>query len=71
MATVLDVSTVIASALAEVGINGRLDVRMDGSRSTSWVGLPTGEDFEVVVSVAALGLEDQARADAARYASAR
>lgn len=51
MATVLDLSTVITAALTEIGVNGRLDVRMAGSRCTSWVGTPTGDDFEVVVSV--------------------
>ena len=51
MATVLDVADVVASALTEISLNGRLDVRMDGSRSTSWVGSPTGDDVEVVVTV--------------------
>ena len=51
MATVLDVATVITSALTEVSMNGRLDVRMDGSRSTSWVGQPTGDDYEIVVEL--------------------
>lgn len=54
MATVLDVATVITSALTEVNMNGRLDVRMDGSRSTSWVGTPTGDDYQVIVEIKAL-----------------
>ena len=58
MATVVDVADVIASALIEVAVNGRLDVRMDGSRSTSWVGQPTGDDYEVLVEVKPL---DRAR----------
>lgn len=51
MATVLDIATVITSALTEIGVNGRLDVHKDGSWSTSWVGSPTGADYDVILSV--------------------
>ena len=51
MATVLDIATALEAALVEIGIDGRLDVRADGSRSTSWIGLPTGNDVEVTVTV--------------------
>lgn len=54
MAHSLDVADAIASALTEVSVNGRLDVRMGGSRSTLWVGSPTGDDYEVVVTVVPL-----------------
>lgn len=60
MATVLDIAGVIESALTEVGMKGRLDVRMGGSRFTSWVGSPTGTDYEVVVSVRPLRDADRA-----------
>lgn len=60
MATVLDLSTVISAALTEIGVNGRLDVRMASSRCTSWVGQPTGTDYEVVVSVRPLPDADRA-----------
>lgn len=54
MAHALDVGDAVAAALLEIGINGKLDVRKDGDRSTRWVGDPTGDDFEVVVTVTPL-----------------
>lgn len=44
-------SDAIQKAMKEAGINGSYDVRFDGCRSTGWVGKPTGEDFEVVVTI--------------------
>lgn len=51
MKTVIDASDAIRAAMQAMGINGSYDVRWDGSRSTGWVGKPTGEDYEVVVTI--------------------
>ena len=66
MAHALDVADAIASALTEVGVNGRLDVRMGGSRSTLWVGMPTGDDYEIVVTVTPLARHETQDVGAAR-----
>jgi len=54
MATPSDVEAAIASALTEIGINGRLIVCTGGRRVTSWMGSPTGDDVEVTVVVTTL-----------------
>ena len=51
MADIRDVTAVIESALVEIGVNGTLDVAMDGGETVTAVGRPTGEDVEVVVTV--------------------
>jgi hypothetical protein len=51
MKSVLDASDAIQAAMKSLGINGSYDVRLEGSRSTGWVGKPTGVDFEVVVTI--------------------
>lgn len=51
MKSVLDASDAIQVAMKSMGINGSYDVRFNGSRSTGWVGKPSGEDFEVVVTI--------------------
>lgn len=47
MADINDVSTTIASALAEVGVSGQLDVQMEGSKAVTIVGEPGVEDVKV------------------------
>jgi len=51
MKSVIDASDAIQAAMKALGINGSYDVRLDGSRSTGWVGKPGGKDFEVVVTI--------------------
>lgn len=51
MADIIDLSTVIASALSEVSVNGTLDVEMDGENKVVAIGKHSGEDVEVVVTV--------------------
>lgn len=51
MADIKDMSTVIASALAEVSVNGTLDVEMDGDSKVVSLGSLSGEAVEVVVTV--------------------
>ena len=51
MADIKDVSTVIASALSEVSINGTLDVEMDGNSKVVELGALSGEAVEVTVTV--------------------
>ncbi len=51
MKSVINASDAIQAAMKAMGINGSYDVRWDGSRSTGWVGKPTGDDFEVVVTI--------------------
>lgn len=58
MATMQDIEAAVSSALTEIGVTGRLDVRMDGSRGTSWLGQPTGDDHEIVVAVQPLDRSD-------------
>ena len=49
--TVLDIADAIRPALVDLGLSGELDVRMDGSRSTSWIGQPSEGDPVVIVQV--------------------
>jgi hypothetical protein len=51
MADRSDIATVIKSALAEVGVAGKLNVEMDGKAVTTTVGAPTGDDVDVTVVV--------------------
>lgn len=57
MADIQDVSTVIASALSEVSINGTLDVEMDGDSKIVALDAATGEAVEVVVTVTPIDRE--------------
>ena len=50
MADIKDVSTVIASALEEVSLSGKLDVHMDGHQKVVAIG-DKGEQVEVKVQV--------------------
>ena len=50
MADLNDISTSIASALSEVGVNGHLDVEMDGVKQAETLG-PLGDEVEVEVVV--------------------
>ncbi len=51
MANLNDVTSVIASALAEVSMSGKLDVQMDGEEQVVVIG-DKGEDVVVTVLVA-------------------
>jgi hypothetical protein len=51
MADIKDVSTVIASALSEISVNGTLDVEMDGDSEVVNLGTLPGDPVEVVVTV--------------------
>ena len=51
MADIADLSTVIASALSEVSVNGTLDVEMDGDNKFVKLGTQSGEAVEVIVTV--------------------
>lgn len=51
MADIKDVSTVIASALREVNVNGTLDVEMDGESKVVELGQLSGEAVEVAVTI--------------------
>lgn len=51
MADIRDVSTVIASALSEISVNGILDVEMDGDSKVVSLGPLPGDPVEVVVTV--------------------
>ncbi|RYG85138.1 MAG: hypothetical protein EON59_12830 [Alphaproteobacteria bacterium] len=51
MADIKDVTAVIASALEEVSVTGTLDVSMEGGETVQSVGLATGDDVEVIVTV--------------------
>lgn len=62
MATVLDVSAVITSALTEIGVTGEVDVTMDGTRRVTWLGEPSGDDVQVAVAVTMLPLAQVDRA---------
>ncbi len=50
MADLHDISASIASALTEVGVNGHLDVEMDGAKQAATLG-PLGDEVEVEVIV--------------------
>lgn len=54
MADIKDVSTVIASALSEVSVNGTLDVEMDGDSKIVKLGPLSGEAVAVVVTVTSI-----------------
>ena len=49
--SIIDISDAVQAAMKSIDMAGRYDVRWDGSRSTGYVGKPTGEDYEVVVTV--------------------
>lgn len=49
--TVIDVANALKAALKELGIVGQFDLRMDGSRATSWIGQPGGEDKLIIVRI--------------------
>ena len=51
MADAKDVATVIQSALAEIGVTGKLDVTKDGQEVQADVGAPTGDDVKIDVVV--------------------
>ena len=51
MATVADVATAIASALAEVGVTGKLSVKMNGDHAVAIVGDTGADDVQVDVVV--------------------
>jgi hypothetical protein len=52
--TITEASHAVQAAMKTMGIKGSYDVRFEGSRSTGWIGKPTGEDFEVVVTIKSL-----------------
>ena len=54
MADIKDVSEAIHSALSEIGVNGELDVKMEGDRVAAPIGHPTGDDIAVSVTVSEL-----------------
>ncbi|WP_260597792.1 hypothetical protein [Sphingomonas endolithica] len=54
MADVKDVSRAVQAALEEIGVNGKLNVQMDGDEATASVGHPTGDDVDVSVTVSEL-----------------
>ncbi len=47
----VDIKTVIASALNEISVTGTLDLAMDGAEAVEALGRPTGDDVEVLVVV--------------------
>ena len=49
--SILAVSDAVKAAMEQLEMAGRYDVRWNGSRSTGYVGEPTGEDYEVEVTV--------------------
>jgi hypothetical protein len=51
MRTILDTSDAVRSMMDAIGIKGSFDVRQEGNRSVGWVGKPSGEDYEVVVTI--------------------
>ena len=51
MANFADIATSIASALNEIGVNGTVDVRMEGDHVHASVGHPTGADIDVAIVV--------------------
>lgn len=53
MADIKDISASIASALDEAGVNGTLDVKMDGKHIVAPLGQPTEDDVNLAVTVAA------------------
>jgi hypothetical protein len=63
MADIKDISTSIASALNEVGVNGTLDVEGDGEHVVIPLGEPTEDDVALKVLVSPAS-PDTAEADA-------
>ena len=55
MANTSDIATVLASALAEAGVTGKVDVTMGGDHAVAAVGDAAGDDVAVVVVVKPLG----------------
>ena len=51
MATANDVATVIVSPLAEIGVTGEAEATKDGVRAVQWIGSPSGEGVQVLVTV--------------------
>jgi hypothetical protein len=51
MVSANDVATVIVAALGEIGITGEVDATKDGIRAVQWIGSPSGDDVQVVVTV--------------------
>lgn len=49
--SIIEASDAFQAAMKQAGINGSYDVRFDGCRSTGWVGKPSGDDFEVVITI--------------------
>ncbi|MBB5714762.1 hypothetical protein [Sphingomonas aerophila] len=58
MASASDVATVIVSALAEIGMTGEVDATKDGVQAVQWIGSPSGNDVQVVVTVQPLDRSD-------------
>jgi hypothetical protein len=52
MADIKDVSNVIQSALAEIGINGELQVDMEGDHVAKPIGHAAGDEMAVKVVIA-------------------
>ena len=55
MADIKDITTVLASALAEASVNGTLDVKMEGDNKITPLGELDGEGVEVIVTVKPIG----------------
>jgi hypothetical protein len=47
----LDFNEAIRAALTPLGIKGQVDVRMNGNRSTFWIGKPGGDDLLITIEV--------------------
>lgn len=54
MADINDISTTIASALTEVGVAGKVDVKLDGGHAIVIAGEPDATDVVVNVEVNAV-----------------
>jgi hypothetical protein len=55
MADIKDISASIASALDEAGVNGTVDIEMDGEHVAASVGHPTEDDVDLAVVVTPRG----------------
>jgi len=53
--TVSDIADVIRPGLMSLGVVGELDVHIDGSRFTSWIGKPSEDDRSITVIIEKLG----------------
>ena len=51
MADTKDFATTIASALAEVGVTGKVEVKRDDEQAAAVIGQPGGDDVDVEVVV--------------------